>query len=93
MYDCQSCGACCAYKWSWPVLRRDKSDAVNIPSEMIHEKYPLMKTEGNRCVALCGEIGKKVSCSIYRDRPISCQKFEVGSDLCKEARKELGFSV
>ena len=87
-YDCTKCGACCCFKWSWPVLRRDRSDATNIPKEMQREDYPLMKTIDGRCVALKGEMGDKVCCKIYNDRPNSCRKFTPGSELCKEARKK-----
>ena len=88
-FDCKSCGACCCFKWSWPVLRRDRSDAVNIPKEMVRTDYPLMKTIDNRCIALDGKVGESVCCKIYNDRPNSCRQFEQGSDLCKEARKKV----
>jgi Fe-S-cluster containining protein len=87
MYDCQSCGACCSHKWSWPLLKKDRSDATNIPPNMIRSDYPLMKTENARCVALTGQIGVSVSCSIYQNRPNACRSFVVGSDLCVEARR------
>lgn len=45
-----------------------------------------MKTINNRCVALGGSVGKQVTCLIYENRPLGCQKFQPGSDLCKEAR-------
>jgi Fe-S-cluster containining protein len=85
-YDCQTCGACCCYKWSWPILRRDRSDAVGIPEDMVRKDYPLMKTINNRCVALGGCVGEQVTCSIYENRPLGCRKFQPGSELCKEAR-------
>ena len=49
-----------------------------------------MKTENNRCIALEGEIGVSVKCSVYNCRPDACRKFEVGSDLCNEARRKKG---
>jgi hypothetical protein len=88
-FECKSCGACCSFKWSWPVLKRDRSDATNIPSDMIRTDYPLMKTENNRCIALDGKVGESVCCKVYNDRPNSCRRFEPGSDLCKEARRKL----
>lgn len=91
--DCISCGACCSYKWSWPVLKRDRSDAINIPKEMQREDYPLMKTEDNRCVALEGVVGDCVSCKIYFDRPYACRQFTPNSDLCIEARKKLNIKT
>lgn len=85
-FDCQSCGACCSFKWSWPVLKRDRSDAVNIPKEMQREDFPLLKTCKDRCVALNGEVFNNVSCKIYENRPSACRSFEAGSQLCLEAR-------
>jgi Fe-S-cluster containining protein len=93
MYDCQSCGACCSFKWSWPILRKDRSDSVGIPKEMLREDYPLMKTTNGRCVALNGDVGCNVSCSIYQNRPDACMKFAAGSELCKEARIAKGLSI
>jgi Fe-S-cluster containining protein len=93
MYDCQSCGACCSHRWSWPVLKRDRSDAVNIPKEMQRYDYPLMKTTEGRCVALSGTVGCNVSCNIYNNRPSACRSFIAGSELCKEARASIGLPV
>lgn len=87
-YDCEKCGACCCFKWSWPVLRRDRSDASGIPKKMQREDYPLMKTTDSRCIALDGKVGEKVCCMVYADRPNSCRQFKAGSDLCKEARSK-----
>jgi len=39
------------------------------------------------CVALKGEVGKSVSCSLYDVRPSVCRGFEPGSKACHEARK------
>lgn len=88
-YDCERCGACCAFKWSWPILKPDRRDAKNIPKDMQRDDYPLMKTIGNRCVALGGKLGEKVSCKIYANRPDACKKFTPGSFLCLKARKAL----
>jgi Fe-S-cluster containining protein len=57
---------------------------------MQREDYPLMKTTNNRCIALEGKVGETVCCMVYPNRPKSCQQFVVGSELCKEARKEKG---
>ncbi len=88
-FDCKTCGACCAFKWSWPVLLRSRLDAINIPKEMVRTDYPLMKTIDNRCIALDGKVGKSVCCKVYDDRPNSCRQFEPGSELCREARKKV----
>lgn len=49
-----------------------------------------MKTINNRCIALEGEVGASVKCSVYNCRPDACRKFVVGSPLCLEARKQKG---
>jgi Fe-S-cluster containining protein len=84
--DCRSCGACCSHRWSWPVLRRDRADAVGIPADMVREDLPLMRTVGARCVALVGAVGVSCGCSVYADRPEACRKFVPGGVLCLEAR-------
>ena len=93
MFDCQSCGACCSHKWSWPILKRDRSDAVAISFEYVRFDLPLMRTEGNRCVALEGVVGSCTSCKIYESRPSACRSFKAGSPLCVEARAAKGFSL
>lgn len=60
---------------------------------MLREDYPLMKTTNGRCVALNGDVGCNVSCSIYQNRPDACMKFAAGSELCKEARIAKGLSI
>lgn len=70
-------------------MKRDRSDAAGIPKKLIRNDYPLLKTVNGRCVALCGTVGQSVSCSIYEVRPLACQRFEKGSQLCLEARKKL----
>lgn len=92
-YDCQKCGACCAHKWSWPVLRRDRSDARQIPRHLVREDLPLLKTVGNRCIALTGSVGISTGCSIYEARPAACRAFQPGSALCLEAREACGIST
>ena len=51
-----------------------------------------------RCVALAGEIGIAVSCSIYAERPGPCRDFApyaplgIGDDACDRARRRHGLS-
>ena len=42
-----------------------------------------------RCVALTGTVGKRVSCSIYEDRPAGCRSFEPGGEECLEIRRKI----
>ena len=57
---------------------------------MQRNDYPLMKTENNRCLALEGEVGIAVKCSVYNCRPQACRLFNPGSTLCLEARAKIG---
>lgn len=93
LFDCRACGACCAHKASWPVLRRDRSDAGGIPAEMVRGDLPLMRTVGNRCVALVGTPGVATGCAIYAERPAACKAFRPGGALCIEARRARGLPV
>lgn len=43
-----------------------------------------------RCVALQGELGKQVGCSIYAQRSSTCREFTLGEERCNQARGELG---
>lgn len=88
MYDCLSCGACCNVRPTYYILKRDRSDARDIPRNMQRDDLPLLKSIGNRCVAYCE--GK---CSIYKFRPAACRSFQVGGELCKEVRIAKGLSV
>lgn len=50
-----------------------------------------MRTDADgRCVALRGEIGKRVGCASYDRRPKACREFDPGSEGCLEARKAFG---
>lgn len=93
VFDCLACGACCSHKASWPVLRRDRSDAGGIPAGWVREDLPLMKTVGARCVALVGVVGLGTACGCYAARPLACRNFAPGSVLCLEAREAAGILI
>jgi Fe-S-cluster containining protein len=85
--DCTTCGACCAYSESWPVFGDEPDDLMDgIPIEMCDCDHGRMKCNGDRCVALHGEIGLNVACSIYTNRPFVCRDFQPGSDGCVYVR-------
>lgn len=94
-YDCQACGACCSYKASWPVLRRDRSDAAKLPQGIVRDDLPLLKTHPvtNKCCALVGEVGKDCACFFYANRPDACRNFKPGSVLCHEARAHFNLPI
>ncbi len=92
-HPCILCGACCAtfrvsFYWAEPVPE-------NL-TEKLTEFYACMKgtndRQSPRCVALGGELGKEVACSIYEQRPTPCRSFEASlengspNERCDRAR-------
>jgi Fe-S-cluster containining protein len=43
-----------------------------------------------RCIALAGDIGREVACTIYAARPSPCREFEAGDEACVRARRRHG---
>src|SRR5574341_35973 len=99
MYNpCQSCGACCAaFRVTFHRSELD-SEGGCVPAALADgETASLCRMRGTdyaspRCVALVGEIGVRVSCGIYRERPSPCREFgervEISGfdDACLRAR-------
>ena len=80
---CLECGACCAYyRVSFYWSEADPAVGGVTPPEMADKLTPhhavLRGTElpPRRCVALAGEIGKDVSCTIYALRPSPCRELQ-----------------
>jgi Fe-S-cluster containining protein len=52
---------------------------------------------GRTCVALDGSAGhpkgRGCGCTVYEDRPARCRQFEMGSDLCRQARLRVGLPL
>jgi len=99
---CLTCGACCAFyrvSFYWaegddgfgtvPVAMTEKLD--DFRRAMTGTNQPQ-----GRCVALEGEIGLGVRCTIYEHRPSVCREFEVSwqqgrpSEQCDKARHAWG---
>ena len=81
---CMSCGACCAhFRVSFYWGEADDMPGGLVPAgltEQVHAHLRCMKgTNSNplRCVALSGEVGKQVACTIYELRPSPCREFNV----------------
>ncbi|MBI3523668.1 MAG: YkgJ family cysteine cluster protein [Betaproteobacteria bacterium] len=89
MPDCVTCGGCCAWSASWPVFIGD-GDSQGIPEEVIDFENGRMLSHGNRCAALEGRLGERVSCSVYANRPLVCREFQAGSPDCLMVRGALG---
>lgn len=91
---CQSCGACCAYDKNWPRFSLEaEEDLALIPPALIAEDQSGMRCDGNRCLALAGEVGKHVGCTIYGLRPDVCRACLPGDPECNTARAFYGFSA
>jgi len=103
--DCQICGACCCnsnenraekYLDYVEVPKRSrlagqrslvrKLTVVNAAGE----RHMKLVTKDQRCIALEGELGVNVACTIYELRPPACRKVEPGSEECLRDRIERG---
>lgn len=100
MNPCQACGACCA------AFRVDFHPAElaggayawrnGVPPTLVVALTPAMvRLQGTdaaapRCVALDGEIGVAVACTIYDGRPSPCREFDTGHEACARARRRHG---
>jgi Fe-S-cluster containining protein len=101
---CERCGACCAaYRVDFHPAELAKTvQSTGVPEEMAIVLTPkLMRMKGTdeaspRCVALTGEIGQRVGCTIYADRPSPCHEFNpwaalgIVDDACNRARQRHG---
>lgn len=81
---CLTCGACCAsFRVSFYWAEADPRNPDGVPEELTEALPPLLRcmrgTNRNppRCVALEGEIGRSVRCTIHARRPTPCREFGV----------------
>jgi hypothetical protein len=100
---CLSCGACCAaFRVDFHCSDLASSSFAGVPVEMT---VPLTKTlvrmrgtdeAAPRCIALEGDVGHSVRCTIYEHRPGPCRDFApyaplgIGDDACDRARRRHG---
>lgn len=90
-FDCQACGACCAYSAEWPRFTlEDDADIARIPPAMLAANGSGMRCDGDRCVALTGKVGEATGCGIYALRPIVCRDCLPGDEACLMARQHHG---
>ncbi len=100
MSICQSCGACCAtfrvdfhpaelaggaFAWGQGVL-----PALTVPVTTVIVRMSGSDATEPRCIALAGEVGKAVACTIYDTRPSPCREFDTTDDACARARRRHG---
>jgi len=98
-FDCQACGACCAFfRVSFYWGETDVHSEGQVPQALTTAISPhLVAMRGTtikspRCVALNGEIGQSVACSIYAQRSSTCRAFAMGTDECLKARTAHGLT-
>lgn len=92
LFDCQQCGACCAYSADWPVLIGE-GDGAELPARFVDRTRGAMRCDGDRCTALAGAIGGRVRCTVYAYRPLVCRELQAGDDDCIAARNKHGLST
>lgn len=89
---CLSCGACCAsfrvsFYWA-------EAEALGLPEElveMVNHHYSCMAGTNSStpyCLALQGDIGVLVACSVYASRPSPCHEVQSGDAQCQKARQK-----
>lgn len=102
MNVCEYCGACCvsfrvdfhpaelaggAFAWGAGV---PLPMTLPVTSAMVRMKGT--DDAPPRCVALAGEVGVAVHCTIYDGRPSPCREFDIEHDACRHARRRCGLS-
>ncbi len=102
-FDCQSCGACCCnternrYAGNREYIEVTKSERLYRQERELLRSIGFRDERGlwhlrlvgdeQRCVALDGEVGRKVACSIYPLRPVGCKNVQPGDEECLRARQ------
>lgn len=100
---CLDCGACCAFfRVSFYWGETTDSPAGTVPATLTtpispHHVAMCGTNQSNpRCVALKGEIGQLVHCSVYDKRSSTCREFKASwedglhSPDCDKARARYG---
>lgn len=100
---CLDCGICCThFRISFYWAEGDDAPGGVVPSAMTEKlTHHLRCMKGSndvprRCSALSGEVGTRVSCTIYENRPTPCREFPVylpdgsGNPKCDELRATIG---
>lgn len=91
---CRTCGACCAFSYSWPRFSTESDEALAlIPPALVADNGSGMRCEGERCSALMGVVGTAVGCAIYAIRPDVCRACLPGDDACSAARQAFGLPL
>jgi len=101
--DCQACGACCCNSAENKAERFidyvevKPRDALSRRAQLVRhlcvvnasgETHLKLIGREQRCIALGGDVGVRVSCQIYPVRPQPCRTVEPGSDECHARRRD-----
>lgn len=94
MFDCQTCGACCAafrvsFYWA-EAPANGIPDTLVEPLGALHACMSGTNRPSPHCIALAGQVGKSVSCRIYAARPSPCHEVTPGDGRCLAARARHG---
>lgn len=98
---CLSCGACCAYfraSFHWLETVPSGITPADLTVRISPQHVAMRGTEQQppRCIALRGEIGGAVHCSIYALRASPCREFQaswvdgIHNERCDRARAAHG---
>ncbi|WP_338847036.1 YkgJ family cysteine cluster protein [Massilia sp. W12] len=94
---CLTCGACCTwFRVSFYWAETDAHPGGTVPAHLTIPISPhlvaMRGTESKpaRCVALQGEPGQQVGCSIYPLRSSTCREFQAGEARCNQLRQARG---
>ena len=95
--DCQRCGACCAhFRVSFYWGEADDAPGGRVPVALTRQVTPQLRCMAGtdakpvRCIALQGEVGQAVGCSIYALRSSTCREVQPGDAQCLRARAAFG---
>lgn len=102
---CLDCGACCAtFRVSFYWGECDEAPGGVVPTGLTEQLTPhracMRGTSASmpRCVALAGEVGVGVHCTIYENRPSPCREFDAydasgePEPRCQSARAKWGLA-
>lgn len=97
---CQSCGACCASfrvdfhpaELAGGAFAWGRGVPVDMTLPVTAGIVRLCGTDASepRCIALAGDIGQAVRCTIYAERPSPCREFDIEHAACNRARQRHG---
>lgn len=99
---CLHCGACCAHfrvSFYWGECQSAGGTVPDEWVEQINPHYAALRGTTQkpiRCMNLQGEVGVKVSCAGYEQRPSPCREFECSWEYgrhyaqCDSARAAYG---